>query len=84
MELAKGFLQGSIVVVWAVYAAARILAAAGGGADGPADPTGGVALLVAHLERMPVESLVLPTAAMVAGVVGLEVVFAAVRRYGRP
>lgn len=84
MELAKGFLQATVVVLWVVYVVVRIFETAGGSGDGRVDPTGGVALLVRHVESLPVESLVLPTAAMVGGVVGLEVVFLVVRRYGAP
>lgn len=78
MELTKGLLQGTIVIVWAVYAVALILSPGGG--DGASDPTAGTALLEGFLETLPGDALVVSTVVMLAALVVLEVVFFAVRR----
>lgn len=80
MELTKGLLQATIVVLWVGYVLVQLVTTPGRVGDGPIDPTGGMDLLVGYVESLPIEALVVPTAVMVIGILGLEFVFVVLRR----
>ena len=80
MELTKGLLQGTVVVLWATYAVVQVVVGRRG--DTTPDPTAGTGLLEGFLATLPADALVLSTAAMLVVVVGLEVTFALLRRAG--
>lgn len=83
MELHKGFLQGTVVVIWAVYAVVLVLTGRRGGSAGSPDPTAGTGLVEAYLATLPTDALAVATAAMIVAVVGIEIGFGLLQRAGR-
>jgi hypothetical protein len=81
MPIAKGFIQATVVLFWAVYVAVQIVTKAGVRDATAVDPTTGPGLVRDYLQTLPLDALVVPTAAMVGTVVAVELVFAVARRH---
>lgn len=78
MEPTKGFLQATVIVLWAVYVVAQIVTSAAGSAA--LDPTAGVGLIEGFLGSLPFGTLGLATAVLAGSLVALEAAFAVIRR----
>lgn len=78
MELTKGFLQATVIVLWVVYVVAQIVTSAAGSVT--LDPTAGAGLLEGFLGTLPFGTLGLATAVMAGSLVALEAAFAVIRR----
>lgn len=79
MSLSKIWAQIVIVLLWAVYVVGQLWPALEGiPTDGPglAD---GTELISTVIEALPIDALVLPTALMVAGLIGVELLYLVLR-----
>lgn len=80
MRIPKTFFQVLIIILWALYVISQIWSNLQSINTETIDPTLGGGLIEAYLEALAIESLVLPTFAMMLGVIALEVAFTLINR----